>query len=53
MIIQVLIVGMFLVAVVLDIDQPDRGVMDKTVFFVVVVGRVVVVGEEICTSFAR
>ena len=49
-IIQVLIVRLFLAAVVLDVGWPDRGNVDETVLFVVVVGPVIVVGEEISTS---
>ena len=50
-IIQVLIVRLFLADVVLDVGWPDRGNVDETVLFVVVVvvGPVSVVGEEICT----
>ena len=46
-IIQVLIVRMFLAAVVLDLNWPDKGNVDKTVFFVAVVGPVIIVGKEI------
>ena len=48
-IIQVLIVRMFLAAVVLDVGWPNKGDVDETVLFVVVVGLVIVVGEEIGT----
>ena len=48
-IIQVLIVRLFLAAVVLDVGWPDRGNVDETVLFVVVVGLVIVVGTEIGT----
>ena len=48
-IIQVLIVRLFLAAVVLNVGWPDRGNVDETVLFVVVVGLVIVVGTEIGT----
>ena len=47
--IQVLIVRLFLAAVVLDAGWPNRGNVDETVLFVVVVGLVIVVGTEIGT----
>ena len=54
-IIQVLIVRLFLAAVVFQVGWPDRGNVDETVLFfvVVIVGLVIFVGTEIGTLIVR